>query len=276
MSQNSVFSQELVGLNKPTLIRYQAGIHHIDKIDSDLDFFAITGEGSGITILVVPGGINLTGEEPRLKGFTLVGYKNTGTGITLRNNKRVLIDDVEVRGYELGLLSVCDYGKRQWLHTYRDLYVYEGIDGSQRTYNTKIRGVELLYVGDKIPNGGWKSDGGFSNTHTFYGGRIAVPGIPLLIDGPSATSMYGIYIDISDAPVVVTERSPGLQLFGVQLDRSRRAKKNNIPVLMLKNPKYNRVKIFGQHLGLMSNNLIVDDNGMPVLKEYLFISPDYY
>lgn len=254
---------------------YPAGVHKIQKIESDTDFLAIKGDGSGITVLEIPEGIVLTGREPRLSGFTLKGSKNQGTGLTLRNNYRALVEDVEIQGYELGLLSICDYGSRQWLHTYRDLYIYEGPDGSQRTYNKKIRGIELRYEGEKAERGGWKSDGGFSNTHTFYGGRIAVPGTPLLIDGPSATAMFGTYIDMT-APLRMTKRSSGLQLFGVHLDRNRKARKDNLPVMVLENPVFNRVKIFGQHANLFQQNLIVDGEGRPANSKDVFIWPEKY
>ena len=255
---------------------FPAGVHRLAKIESDTDFLAIKGDGSGITILEVPGGITLTGKDPRLSGFTLVGSGNKRTGITLKNNYRALINDVEIQGYQLGLLSLCEYGNRQWLHTYRDLYIYEGPDGGMGSYNPEIRGVELSYTGKKSPKGGWLRDGGFSNTHTFYGGRIAVPGTPLLIDGPSVTAMYGTYIDMSDAPVYMTARSPGLQLFGVHLDRNKHARNKDLPVLILENPKFNRVKMFGLHSNYIKHGLIRGIDGKPVNKKYLFLSPETY
>ncbi|MFK5894876.1 MAG: hypothetical protein QM504_16780 [Pseudomonadota bacterium] len=258
---------------KHQVMYFPAGIHRLAKIESDTDFLAIRGDGSGITILEIPGGINLTGKDPRLSGFTLVGSGNKRTGITLKNNYRARIQDVEIYGFQLGLLSVCEYGNRQWLHTYRDLFVYEGPDGSMRSNNPDIKGIELRYIGAKTKKGTWKQDGGFSNTHTFYGGRIAVPGTPLLIDGPSATKMFGTYIDMSEAPIRMTKNSPGLQLFGVHLDRNRRARDKGLPVLILDNPKFNRVKIFGQHTDLIKHNLIKDIDGKPVKPKYLFISP---
>ncbi len=253
---------------------FPAGIHRLEKLESSADFFATRGEGSGITILEVPGGIILTGKEPRLRGFTLRGIGNRGTGIILKNNYRVLIEDVEIQGYELGLLSLCTYGNRQWLHTYRDLYVYDGENGVKKPCEPRIRGVELKYEGEKTEKGTWKTGGGFSNTHTFYGGRIAVSGTPLLIDGPSATAMFGTYIDICDAPVYMTARSAGLQLYGVMLDRSQRAREKGIPALVLEDPTFNRIKIFGQHVGLIDQGLIVDSNKKPVSRNKVFISPE--
>ncbi|NOX08319.1 MAG: hypothetical protein GXP22_02305 [Gammaproteobacteria bacterium] len=250
---------------------FPAGTHRLAEIKSDVDFLSIRGDGSGITILEIPGGITLTGKDPRLSGFTLKGYKNRKTGITLKNNYRALIQDVEIQGYELGLLSLCDYGSRQWMHTYRDLYVYEGPDGSMQSYNPAIRGVELRYVGDN--KGGWKPDGGFSNTHTFFGGRIAVPGTPLLIDGPAITSLFGTYIDMSDAPLRMTARSAGLQLFGVHLDRNRRARLKGMPSIVLEKPKHNKLTIFGEHTGLIRYDLIVDANNNPVNTKYIHLEP---
>jgi len=258
-------------VDKHKVMYFPAGIHRLAEIKSDADFLAIRGDGSGITILEIPGGITLTGKEPRLSGFTLRGYKNRKTGITLKNNHRVLIQDVEVQGYELGLLSLCDYGERQWLHVYRDLYIYEGPGGGMRSYDKRIKGVELRYIGEKSKKGGWKPDGGFSNTHTFYGGRIAVPGTPLLIDGPTATTMFGTYIDMSDAPVHMTAKSAGLQLFGVYLDRNRRARLKEMPVMVLDNPKFNRLKIYGDHVGLIKHSLIVDANKKPVNAKYIHL-----
>jgi len=255
---------------------FPAGIHRLDKLESNLDHFAIKGEGSGITILEIPGGITLAGKDPRLQGFTLKGIGNKGTGITLKNNYRVLVEDVEIQGYELGLLSLCTYGNRQWLHTYRDLYIYDGEDGAKKPYDPRIRGVELRYEGKKTEKGTWEPTGGFSNTHTFYGGRIAVSGTPLLIDGPTATAMFGTYIDMCNAAVRMTARSAGLQLYGVNLDRSQMARRKGIPILILENPTYNRVKIFGQHVGLLNQGLIVDGNGEPVSANKVFISPEKY
>src|SRR4030042_2253472 len=144
---------------------FPAGIHRIEKLELSTDFSAIRGEGSGVTILEVPGGITITGKDPRLKGFTLRGTGNKGIGITLKNNYRALIEDVEIQGYELGLLSLCTFGNRQWLHTYRDLFIYEGEDG-RRSYDPRIRGVELRYEGEKTEKGTWDfPGGGFSNTH---------------------------------------------------------------------------------------------------------------
>lgn len=262
--------------NTRRVLYFPAGVHKIPSIESSDDYLAIKGDGSGITVLEIPGGITLTGRDPRLSGFTLVGVGNKGAGLTLRNNYRALVQDVEIQGYGLGLLSVGEFGHRQWLHTYRDLYIYEGPDGSLKTNNPDIRGIELRYIGEKSESGGWKNNGGFSNTHTFYGGRIAVPGTPLLIDGPSATAMYGTYIDMSTAPVRITGRSPGLQLFGVHLDRNRYARKEGIPVMVLENPVFNRVKIFGQHVDLLRHGLIVDGKGKPVDKRFLYISPEGY
>lgn len=270
------YAEPVAASRERQVIYYPAGIHRLAKIESDTDYLAIRGDGSGITVLVVPGGITLTGKDPRLSGFTLVGSGNKGTGITLKNNYRALIQDVEIQSYKLGLLSVGDYGKRQWLHTYRDLYVYEGPDGSMGSYNPEIRGVELRYNGEKTKKGAWKPDGGFSNSHTFYGGRIAVPGTPLLIDGPTVTSMHGTYIDMSDAPIHMTKRSSGLQLFGVHLDRNKRARNKDLPVLVLDDPKFNRVKIFGQHTNLIKHGLIRGADSKPVNKNYVFISPEGY
>ena len=255
---------------------FPAGIHRLDRLESNLDHFAIRGEGSGITILEIPGGITLTGKDPRLQGFTLRGIGNKGTGITLKNNYRALVEDVEIQGYELGLLSLCTYGNRQWLHTYRDLYVYDGEDGVKKPYNPRIRGVELRYEGRKSEKGTWEPAGGFSNTHTFYGGRIAVSGAPLLIDGPTSTSMFGTYIDMCDAPIRMTARSAGLQLYGVNLDRNQRARKKGIPVLILEKPEFNRVKIYGQHVGLLRQRLIVDGNNRPISADKVFINPEKY
>jgi hypothetical protein len=257
-------------------MHFPAGIHRLPEIVSSTDYLSIKGDGSGITILEVPGGITLTGKDPRLSGFTLVGMDNKRTGLTLRNNYRALVQDVEIRGFKLGLLSICDFGQRQWLHTYRDLYIYEGEDGSLASSNPDIHGVELRYLGEKTDKGQWKSDGGFSNTHTFYGGRIAVPGVPLLIDGPTATAMFGTYVDISQKPMRMTERSAGLQLFGTHLDRNRSARKQDIPALVLENPKFNRVKIFGQHAGILDHNLIRDSKGHPVDRKFFYLSPDTY
>ncbi len=257
--------------DKHEVMYFPAGIHRLAEIESDADFLAIRGDGSGITVLEIPGGITLTGKEPRLSGFTLKGYKNRKTGITLKNNHRVLIQDVEVQGYELGLLSQCDYGERQWLHVYRDLYIYEGPGGGMRSYDPKIKGIELRYMGEKSKKGGWKEGGGFSNTHTFYGGRIAVPGTPLFIDGPTATTMFGTYIDMSDAPVHMTSRSAGLQLFGVHLDRNRRARLKKMPAIILENPKFNRLRVLGEHVGLMKQGLIVDGDKKTVDSKYIHI-----
>ena len=255
---------------------FAPGVHRLDRIESSRDGFYIKGAGSGITVLEVPGGIFLNGKEPRLDGFTLVGSNNRNTGITLKNSARARLSDIEIQGYELGLLSLCEFGHRCWLHTYRDLYVYEGPGGSQRTYNPRIRGIELRYEGEKKSSGGWKEGGGFSNTHSIYGGRIAVPGVPLLIDGPSATALFGTYIDISVAAPRMTARTPGLQLFGAHLDRSRKARNEDIPALILENPKFNRVKFFGQHINLLHHKLIVDGAGKPVERKHLFISPEHY
>ena len=268
-----VFAGELVKTEQ--VMYFPAGIHRLAEIKSDIDHFVIKGDGSGVTILEIPGGITITGKEPRLSGFTLKGYKNRETGITLKNNYRALVQDVEIQGYKLGLLSLCEFGERQWLHTYRDLYVYEGPGGSMRSYNPEIKGIELRYIGEKTKKGGWKPDGGFSNTHTFYGGRIAVPGTPLLIDGPSATAMFGTYIDMSDAPVYMSEKSSGLQLFGVHLDRNRRARFKKLPALQLGNPKYNKVMIYGSHTGLMKYELIVDNDGRPVNSKLVHIERKY-
>lgn len=254
---------------------FPAGTHEVDRIHSSEDNLVIRGDGSGVTILKISEGILISGKEPRLNGFTLVG-PGKGTGITLKNNYRALVEDVEIYGYKLGLLSLCEYGNRQWLHTYRDLYVYEGPNGSMKTYDRSIRGVELRYEGEKTKKGTWKPDGGFSNTHTFYGGRIAVPGTPLLIDGPSATAMFGTYIDISEASLRMTRRSPGLQLFGVHLDRNRHARSNDLPVIVLENPKFNRLKIFGQHAGVFRLGLIHDGEGTKVSNKDVFVTPEGY
>ncbi|MFK5892049.1 MAG: hypothetical protein QM504_02385 [Pseudomonadota bacterium] len=259
--------------NNHKVMYFPAGVHRLAEIVSDADFLAIKGDGSGITILEIPGGITLTGKEPRLSGFTLRGYKNRKTGITLKNNYRVIVQDVEIQGYELGLLSLCEYGNRQWLHTYRDLYVYEGPDGSMRSYDTRIRGVELRYIGEKSKKGSWLPDGGFSNTHTFFGGRIAVPGTPLLIAGPTATKLFGTYIDMSDAPIRVASNSAGIQMFGVHLDRNKRARKKSMPVMVLENPKFNRVKMFGDYDGLLRHGLIVDGKNRPISSRYINIGP---
>lgn len=258
------------------VLYYPAGEHTLDEIRSlEEDHLVIRGDGSGVTILRVKKGIFIAGKEPRLRGFTLVG-EGTGTGITLKNCGRALVEDVEIQRYELGLLSLCEFGHRQWLHTYRDLYVYEGPEGSQRTYDKRIRGVELRYVGEKDERGRWKQGGGFANTHTFYGGRIAVPGTPLLIDGPTATTLFGTYIDLQTEPVRMTARSAGLQMFGVMLDRGRRARNEGVPVLVLEDPKFNRVKIYGQHVGLFDSKLVVDGAGRPVRRADVFISPEVY
>lgn len=254
---------------------FRAGVHEIEEIRVSDDHVAIKGEGSGITILHVKKGITITGKEPRISGFSLIG-NGEGTGIVLKNTYRAIINDVEIQNYSLGLLSICEFGHRQWLHTYRDLYIYEGENGNLRSYNPKIRGVELRYSGEKSSTGGWLQGGGFSNTHTFFGGRIAVPGTPLLIDGPTATKFFGTYIDMPLEPIRITERSAGLQLFGVHLDQSAVAKKKKKPVLILENPKFNRVKIFGQHQGLMRPGLIVDGKGNPVPKKFIYLSPEKY
>ncbi len=257
------------------VLYYPAGKHRLAKIKSSEDHFAIRGDGSGITVLYVPGGITLSGRDPRISGITLIG-SGRGTGITLKNSYRALVEDVEIQGYELGLLSLCEYGHRQWLHTYRDLYVYEGPDGNKKTYNPNIRGVELIYKGDKTESGRWKKGGGFSNTHTFFGGRIVTPGTPLLIDGPTATNLYGTYVDMPLMPIRMTKRSAGLQLFGVYLDQSTIAKKKKMPVLILENPKLNRVKIFGQTGDLVKRKLIVDGEGKPLTSKQVFVSPGKY
>src|SRR5437763_1939296 len=120
---------------------FPAGVHKLQKMESDVDYFAVKGDGSGITILEIPDGITLTGKDPRLQGITLKSTGGIGTGITLKNNYRARIEDVEIQGYELGLISICTRGNRQWLHTYRDLYVYEGVDGfNWRINNPNIRG----------------------------------------------------------------------------------------------------------------------------------------
>jgi hypothetical protein len=164
----------------------------------------------------------------------------------------------------------------QWLHAYIDLYVYEGREGSRNSYNPRIKGIELRYVGNKTEKMRWKEGGGFSNTHIFYGGRIAVPGTPLLIDGPTATSMFGTYIDISAAPLKMTPRSAGLQLFGVSLDCNRRARNKNLPVLILESPRFNRVKIFGQHDDLFKHKLIRNAKGDEVSPKHVHVSPVDY
>lgn len=257
------------------VLYYPAGEHKLEEIKSEEDHLVIKGDGTGVTILYVKGGILVSGKEPRLSGFTLVG-EGKGTGITLKNCRRALVNDVEIQRYELGLLSLCDYGERQWLHTYRDLYVYEGPEGSQKSYDARIRGVELKYTGKKSEDGKWQADGGFSNSHTFFGGRIAVPGTPLFIDGPSDTALFGTYIDMQAAPIRMTARSPGLQLFGVRLDRNRRARQANIPMMVLEKPEFNRVKIYGQHVGLSENGLIIDGTGKSVNRNHIYISPNYY
>lgn len=276
-SMYSSFVLSADGLAKRQQVMYfKAGVHRLAKIESSADYLSIKGDGSGVTILEIPGGISLTGKDPRLSGFTLVGSNNRRTGITLRNNYRALLQDIEIYGFQLGLLSTCDFGKRQWLHTYRDLYIYDGPDGHKSPYDSKISGVELKYNGDKESNSTWKEGGGFSNTHSFYGGRIAVSGTPLLIDGPSATKMFGTYIDMTEKPIRMTARSPGLQLFGVHLDRNKHARKIGIPIIILENPSFNRLKIFGQHTDPLRTKLILDAKGKPVSSKHVFLSPDRY
>jgi len=254
------------------VLHFPAGDFRIKSIVSNDAHFSLRGEGSGVTVLHVPHGIVISGMEPRIQGITLVGV-GLGTGLTLKNCGRAIVDDVEIRGYRLGLLSLCEYGHRQWLHTYRDVYVYEGVDGNMKTYDKRIRGIELVYRGEKNPGGGWKRGGGFSNTHTFYGGRIAVPGTPLLIDGPTATTFFGTYFDMPLSPIRMTSRSAGLQFFGTHFDQSVMAKKRKLPVMILERPDFNRVKIFGQHQGLKRKGLIVDSEGSPVKMTSVFISP---
>ncbi len=252
---------------------YPPGVTKIDKIESGEPNFWITGAGSGVTLLDVPGGIVLTGKNPRLRGFTLRGVRNEGIGLTLKNTYRALLDDIEIYGYELQLLSLCTITGRQWLHSYRDVYIYGALDGTGKIYEERIRGVELRYEGDKEV--GWPK-GFFSNTHTLWGGRIAVPGIPLLIDGPSETSMFGTYIDMLLKPVTMTNRSPGLQMHGVHLDRGKRARQLNIPCVVLGDPKFNLFKFFGQHVSLKTPGLIVDSTGKTVDPKFYYLSPEGY
>jgi hypothetical protein len=75
-------------------------VYRISKIAIEDNHVAIRGDGSGITILEVPGRIAITGKEPRLYGYTLIGSGNRGAGITLKNNAWARIEDVEVRSYE--------------------------------------------------------------------------------------------------------------------------------------------------------------------------------
>ena len=253
------------------VFNFPEGKHFLKNIISSDDNVLIKGEGSGISILYIPEGIYLSGKEPRIKDITLIG-SGSNTGITLKNNYRVLIENVEIQNYALGLKSICENGSRQWLHTYRDLYVYEGINGFKPPSKHKMRGIELIYSGKKTVDAKWKKDGGFSIAHTFWGGRIATRGTPLLIDGPHATSLYGMYIDISDEPLRMTKRSRGLQLFGTYLDRNTRARKNKVPIIILEDPKVNQVIGIGNHY-LDHPRAIVDGNGNEMSNKYISLFP---
>ncbi len=49
-----------------------------------------------------------------------------------------------------------------------------------------------------------------------------------------------------------------------------------MPVMILENPKFNRVKIFGQTGDLIKRGLIVDGKGNPVTAKEVFVSPGKY
>lgn len=259
--------------SKSKIIYYPAGEHYVDEINVDSNT-VIKGDGSGITYLYVKNGIKHTGKEARMSGFTLVG-SGLGTGIVLRNNFRSLLEDIQIENYKLGLSVTCQAGHRCWLNTFRDLYVYEGPQGfsKHKKGNDLKNGIELRYLSEK-DGVRWKGEGSMLGNR-FYGGRIATRGTPLLIDGANATEMFGTYIDISHKPLYITNRTSGLQLFGVFLDRNSRAKKQKVPIIILEDPQNSNVRVFGNHY-LFDLNNILDLNGLPVNEKHLTRVPKKY
>jgi hypothetical protein len=236
-------------------LHFPAGVHHVKKIELSGAHAVLEGDGKGVSILYVPGGVVLDGPEPIIRNLTLIG-DGKGTGILLRDTWSGTVTDVEIENYSEGMrIELTAQGRENAGGTTLNGWPsasQEGQSWGSRVTLTNISNVEITGPGDGIvlknhlknsSEGKFYSatqegrHGEFFTATTIWGGHIYVNGRAVVIgDGVATTKIIGSYIDIGPGGGIVMEYGArNLTLMGVSLDLSPQAKKADAAKLMISN-----------------------------------------
>lgn len=222
------------GAGPKQILRFGPGIHKLDAVVLDSPHALLAGEGKGITILMVPGGVTCTATNPIIRDLSIVG-SSRGAGITLRNTWSAQILDVSVDSFATGIrLELGEEGRKRAKETKGGWpsALAPGHWGSRMTL-TELRSVDIVGEGDGLVFRNFLKDGNrgglpeFFTATTVWGGHIAVRGKSVVIgDHVWNTKFIGTYIDIHEGGGIYMEKNAwDLALVGVVLDMSASARR---------------------------------------------------
>ena len=197
------------------------GTYTYSSITSSADNFLLEGKGAGQTFIVCPGGVKITGKNPRIRGVTIVGTDNLGTGLYLQNSRKAVVDDVEVYGFkDMMIMEVVEDPTEAlfnwcWLSSLNNLTLTEAADGGAAAVpaTSQCRGLVLRYTGtrDRI---GFQYGLNFFNSLSVRDSYFNTWGAPLTISGVDLTNFNNVYLGGQNDPILIDNGATSMNFFG--------------------------------------------------------------
>jgi len=224
-----------VQVKQKQIISYGPGIHKVNNILLDVPNAILEGVGKGVTILVVPDGVQCTATNPIIRGLSIVG-SGKGVGITLQNTWSAHLSDVSVESFSTGIrIELNEKGRKLANKTKRSWpSVLDSGHWGSRVTLSELREVDIIGSGDglvlmnSLKEGNKGLPGEFFTATTIWGGHFALQGRAVVIgNNVWVTKIIGTYIDIGlGGGIFMEPDASDLSLVGVTLDLSYSARKS--------------------------------------------------